>query len=157
MLYYSVQNWIFFYLFGFSVTRRSLLVLSAAEHAGGPSVHYDAHIDPGRRSWHVLWMFKVVRTSNFSRGCVPLRRAAQGSWKPICFCHFFRSAAASTAASHMALQALYLRQSWYNSSPAVSSLPSRQPRTVRMCVCICVYASVRVSGVCDVIHWNKAP
>ena len=46
----------------FSIARGSFLALLAVGHAGGPSVHYDARLDPGRATWYVLWPFKVAKS-----------------------------------------------------------------------------------------------
>ena len=46
----------------FSGARGSFLARLAAGHAGGPSVHYDARLDPGRATWYVLWPFKVAKS-----------------------------------------------------------------------------------------------
>ena len=62
VLTYMVPNALLHICMPCSAGRGSFLTLSAAAHAGGSGVHYDASVGPGRAPRRALWVFKVARS-----------------------------------------------------------------------------------------------
>ena len=78
-----------FFWHAFSGGRDFFLALSAAGQGRGPSVHYDACLDPGKASWRVLSSIQSRWAGSFGKGLSSASLSRVGAWKPHLLFLFF--------------------------------------------------------------------